>query len=61
MGESSGLTAAFLFMCGKCANIANRLSWDRIKAIRETDRYRGSKEHQQAIYQLKKQFKKLKG
>jgi hypothetical protein len=48
-------------MCGKCANLENRLSWDKIKAIRETDRYRGSKEHKQDIDRLKKQFKKLKG
>lgn len=33
-------------MCNRCANLENRLSYDRIQAIRRTDRYRGSKEHE---------------
>lgn len=36
-------------MCNKCANLENRLPYKRIKAIRETDRYRGSDEHKKDL------------
>lgn len=39
-------------MCNRCANLENRLSYDRIQAIRRTDRYRGSKEHEADMKRL---------
>lgn len=34
-------------MCGRCANLENRVGAKRVEAIRATDRYRWSKEHEQ--------------
>lgn len=44
-------------MCGRCANLENRLSHERIKRIRATDRYRGSREHREEMKRLKEVFR----